>query len=251
MFASSQPKNIRAVIHGAWRRRFWIIVPLIIMTPLSVVAALYLPQKFVARSLILFQESDPQNPLARASSSVSERMQDRIAGMRALLKSDSVMLKIIALEPDSASISRAQRSLRIGILQSQLDLDNVGNNLLEFRLSSSRADGLGNKLDQIVRTFLEAYAAASPYNTPDRIVTIDQASDPTHPVRSRFIILATGIAGALLIGTAIAVFLETVDDSIRDPRDLDGLVAAPIIATIPELRWADQREALAKPAPLG
>lgn len=236
-------KELSRVLKAAWRRRYVLILPVLIMIPLSLGAALLLPQKFVARALILFQEADPENPLtSRSSQAVSERMQDRIAGMRALMKSENVLNKVIDELNGGRPLSPAERIDRLVRLQSTLELDNVGNNLLEFRLAGYPAAGLGEQLETVLKHFLDGYRAASPYRTPERIVAIDRPTDPVRPVRGRMIVLITGIAGGILIGVAIAVLLEMTDGAIRTADELQTATGLPIVSRVPEMGWADGRK---------
>lgn len=166
---------------------------------------------------------------------VAERMQDRIAGMRALLKSDNVLARVVAEVAGTPDLPLIERNLRIMNLRNALELDNVGNNLLEFRLAGDKRDGLGRELAIVMRHFLETYGTASPYRTPERIVEIDKASDPTRPVRGRFITIIIGILSGLIIGVGLAVLLEYIDANMYDSKEIERFSGLPTIARMPRI----------------
>jgi hypothetical protein len=80
--------TVRALLTSGWRRRYLLLVPVLIMLPMSMMWALYGPRTYVAKSLMLLQEATSTNPLAKDSGGQATRIQERIAGLQALLKSD-------------------------------------------------------------------------------------------------------------------------------------------------------------------
>ncbi len=83
---------IKPLILAAWRRRLLLTLPLLVMLPLSLLWWQLGPRTYVATSLMLLQETGATNPLARESvGAPTGRIQDRIAGLQALLKSDRVL----------------------------------------------------------------------------------------------------------------------------------------------------------------
>jgi capsular polysaccharide biosynthesis protein len=150
------PTLVKRVIAAGWRRRWLILIPILLMIPIGYAAATFLPQTYVVRTLLLLQEGAQDNPLARETT-VRSLIQERVAGMDALLRSDQVLSRVVEeIEPDGAQLSERERAIRIADLRSELSLDLIGSDFIEIRLRTSRAAGATAKLETIVTHFLEA-----------------------------------------------------------------------------------------------
>jgi uncharacterized protein involved in exopolysaccharide biosynthesis len=47
---------LRFLVQAAWRRRWLLIVPVLIMVPVGLAAAKFMPRTYVTRSLLMLQE---------------------------------------------------------------------------------------------------------------------------------------------------------------------------------------------------
>src|SRR5262245_28556676 len=65
-------RHLRPILQGAWRRRFLLIIPVLLMLPISVVAAKLLPVPYEARTLLLLQEPGRGSPLMSDSAASSD-----------------------------------------------------------------------------------------------------------------------------------------------------------------------------------
>jgi len=147
---------IRDIVQGAWRRRFLILLPLILMVPISIAASIVLPKAYMARSLMQLQEAGRDNPFSREGDAAGSvyRVQERFEGLRALFLSDSVLAK--ALSEGGRSLPPAERELKIGELRESLSLDLIGGDFIEVKLAGTRPEGLGKTLEAVMASFLEA-----------------------------------------------------------------------------------------------
>ena len=147
------------IIDAAWRRRYLLVVPLLIMIPVSIAAALLFPGGYVARSLMLLQETAGNNPLAKEATALpSDRMRERVSALRALLASDFVLGQ--ALEDlGGDAYSSKQRASKIQELRQAVSVDLIGGDILEFRLSGSTAEGLGRQLEIVTSRLMETLLA--------------------------------------------------------------------------------------------
>jgi hypothetical protein len=226
--------EMRRVVQMAYRRRRLILVPLLLMVPVSIVFALLTPQRFQARSLALFQEIELENPLARTPVAINERMQERISGFRALIRSDAVLGPLIDEEMRSSgpAIPRAER---IRFIRDSISVESVGNNLIEFRLTGSPAAGLGGRLDKLMANFLETYRQVAPQRAGARLVMIDAPRDPDRPMTGRSLIVIFGALGGLLLGLGLAVIAEAVDQTVRTTSDLKRIDNLPPVIRLAKL----------------
>ncbi len=116
----------------------------------------------------MIQETSAANPLARDTAPSTERLQQVAVGVRALLLSDHVLTQAIeALEPvDGFSRATAVRQLR-----ESLSLELVGTDFLEFKLSGSKAAGLGKRLEIVLSRLAEALISQSGANFSDFLLS--------------------------------------------------------------------------------
>jgi len=153
---SSIINGVRILVHAAWRRRYLILIPLLIGIPLSLAAALMAPKQYRAEALLLLQETNSQNPLL-SGDDPQPVARDKLAALTALLKSDwmlsSVIDEIGAPEDLSSEEARARAKKE---LDQRLGLNLIGQQFLSFSLTGSKAEGLGDDLNAIVTRFVEA-----------------------------------------------------------------------------------------------
>ena len=147
---------VTQLIETAWRRRYLLAVPILVMLPLSIIGSRFLPQTYVTKALLAMQESGSDNPLIKAAGT-HERIRDRAPGLQALLKSDRVLVNALRdilgdqMPTDHRSIAMARRDL-----ENQLSFEMIGTDFLEFQLKGSNPSGLGRKLEAITSRFLES-----------------------------------------------------------------------------------------------
>lgn len=156
---SSIRSTFLRTIDIAVRRRFLLIVPLLIMLPVSVACAAWLGGGYAARSLVMLQETVASNPLGHdASEPNPDRMAQMLKGLRALLASDYVLSPIVDEGPGEA-IDAATHAGRVRDLAKNVSVDLLGNDFLEFRLAGSSPTGLGDKLQSIMTNLIGALVA--------------------------------------------------------------------------------------------
>jgi uncharacterized protein involved in exopolysaccharide biosynthesis len=173
----TQPRLRRKILVGrliqaAWRRRFLVIVPLLLMVPLSVAAALILPRTYVAHTLLLLQEGERNNPLAH-DTPASSALQQRVAGLDALLKSEQVLRPVV---DNGTGANSPQMIAKIEDLRRALSLNLIGSDFLQIELRGSTATGLGLQLQRILSRFFEVLLTE---NTPNagQIVGLRRGQD--------------------------------------------------------------------------
>jgi uncharacterized protein involved in exopolysaccharide biosynthesis len=212
-------EETKRLIQAAHRRRKLILLPVFMLLAVSLAIALLTPQRFQARSLALFQEVEVENPLARNPVAITERMQDRIAGFRALIRSDAVLGPVIDGEMNAAATA-LPRAEQVRLLRDAISVESVGNNLIEFRLLGSPAAGLGSRLDRVMASFLNTYRQVAPQRAGARLQMIDAPRDPDRPATGRSVIVISGLLAGAILGLLLAVVAETLDQRVRTFADL-------------------------------
>ena len=147
---------LNGIIAAAWRRRYLLCLPLLVMLPLSLVWAVYGPRSYVAKSLMLLQEGGPANPLVKDGSAQFSRIQERMAGLQALMKSERV-LGAVYRDVTGDQAGRPGKSLR-GCATSANCFRSISSarDFLEFQLKGGNPKGMGKQLESVTARFLEA-----------------------------------------------------------------------------------------------
>lgn len=239
--------SIRSLVQSLLRRRGLVLATLALMIPVSIAFALIVPPRYQARSLAQFQEIEVENPLARATTSAVERVQERITGLRALLRSDAVLGPIADSEAAAGLDGTLPRSERIARLRDALGVEAVGANLIEFKLTGSPGAGLGARLDRIMNNFLETYRQVAPQRAGARLVLIDPPKDPERPVAGRSLTALIGMAAGLVLGLTLALAAEAMDHRVRSEADLRRIPDMPPVLRLPRLSAPKERRAAELP----
>jgi uncharacterized protein involved in exopolysaccharide biosynthesis len=145
---------LRFLLQAAWRRRWLLIIPVLIMVPVGLVAAKFMPRTYVTQSLMMLQESGETNPLAPESGNAQfVTNEERLAALRALLLSD----RVLGAALDDFGITGAKlRAEKAADLRSTVWLDGAGANFIQIFHSGQKPVGLGKELENVILHFLEA-----------------------------------------------------------------------------------------------
>lgn len=159
--ASSLTNMLQLVLEAAWRRRQLMLVTSTVIFTIGLAYAIFAPRTYVAKSLLLLQETGSDLPVTRDLAHFG-RMQERIAGLRALLKSDLVLYSVMLDVAGPDAPSKPQNiAAWIRDFSSALSLELVGSDFLEFQLKGSTQKGLGKQLEAVTSRFLEALLSTS------------------------------------------------------------------------------------------
>ena len=147
---------VMELLDTAWRRRLLLIVPMLVMIPLSAIFAIFAPKTYIARTLLLLQETHRDDILGR-SSELPVRMQDSVGGLQALLKSDYVLTTAVKdfLGSDVADDPK-KLAYMVNDFEEAISLELVGNDFLELTMKGSQPAALGRKLEAVTLSFLES-----------------------------------------------------------------------------------------------
>ena len=146
------------------RRRWLLIVPILFFLPASVGLAYLRGGSYSARSLVMLQETVTSNPLGHETTEPSlDRMAETLKGLRALLVSDYVLGPVVdELNPkplDGKTLNGKTRAAKIQELAKHINVDLLGNDFLEFRLTGGEAKGLGRTLQKVMTNVIAALMA--------------------------------------------------------------------------------------------
>jgi len=160
---------IEILLTVARRRWLVILLPILIFTGLSVLAAKYWPQTYIARTLIMLQEGQVADPLNYGGRAL-RRTQLRGAALDALLKSDRVLEGAIRdFYSDQKPLTRKQLEDEKTSLRKEIVVGVVGQEFINIELRQTNPNGLADRLTIIVTRFLERL-----FSKQDAIMTARQ-----------------------------------------------------------------------------
>lgn len=212
-YPASSRQLVGRLLQAAWRRRFLLIVPILLMVPISLVIGLLAPGTYTAHTLLLLQEGEKGNPLAR-DAAVPGSMQQRVAGLEALLKSDQVLVPVLDL-PTGADPKRVSQALQD--LRKDITLELIGSDFISVDLRGPKSDGLGDELSRILARFFEVLLAENAPNAAN--VVIQRRRDELQAAENERGRLQAGIAKILPAGVdAAKANLQMLEANLQQQR---------------------------------
>jgi polysaccharide chain length determinant protein (PEP-CTERM system associated) len=143
------------LVSAAWRRRFLILVPMLCLPPLALLASSLTPKVYESRMTILVQEPAKLNPFLN-DLSIGPDLKNRMEGLKALLHSEHILenvLRDIGVIDENTDPKHKQSA--INVLSSSINVQLIGNDLIELRLRDGQAEGLAKALNVVSNRFIE------------------------------------------------------------------------------------------------
>ncbi len=137
----------------AWRRRYLLIVPLLILLPATVMLALSLPRLYESAALLMLQESDALQG-SRRGITYEKQIAAKIKGIDALLKSQFILSKVVtSIDPELKSpvdVGRAVENLR-----GRISVEPVGDSFMRIALRGEDRQVLATHLNLLITQLFE------------------------------------------------------------------------------------------------
>ncbi|MDD1794665.1 Wzz/FepE/Etk N-terminal domain-containing protein [Enterovibrio sp. ZSDZ42] len=137
------------LLDGAWRRRYVIMMPIIIFPLMGTAIGLITPKKYNSHTTMLIQETSKMNPFLE-DLSVSSQMKERFSGLQTLLHSRHILGKValdqgmIDADSDPVTVDETIAKLSYG-----LTMSTIGKDVIRIEYRSSTPKGMKETL-QIV-----------------------------------------------------------------------------------------------------
>ena len=155
----SNSEILALAVSAAWRRRYLILLPVLIMPALGLVAGIFAPKAYEARMSILVQEPDKLNPIL-SDLAIGANLKERMPALLTLLKSKQVLSDILRdlgqIGPDS---SPRDEEIRAGNLTAALSASLVGSEMIELKIRGPKAQGLAKTLGAVGARFIDHVVA--------------------------------------------------------------------------------------------
>ena len=144
------PDLIKAAIRAMWRRRVIMLMPLLIVIPLTVLAALLWPTRYETTALILLQEykgltGNVPNYLR------AQELKEKINSLEALIQSEYIIQRTLARD-QKEELSKTD----LEEYRKRITVEQVGNQFVSVALIGDKSEGLGDELSLILTTLFES-----------------------------------------------------------------------------------------------
>ncbi|MFM2611376.1 GumC family protein [Vibrio campbellii] len=151
--------NLTLLLHGAWRRRYLIVIPMIVLPILGFLVSKAVPTKYVAHTSMLIQETAKMNPFLE-DLAVSTMLKDRLSALSTLLKSRHVLYSVAkeqGLIDDTMDAN--EQEFIIKDLANRLTVQQLGKDFIQIQLTSSQPEGMEEVLGSVSNHFVEQLLA--------------------------------------------------------------------------------------------
>ena len=147
------------VLYAAWRRRYMILLPVLIMPFVGLAAARLAPKDYTAKMTLLVQEAAAINPFLE-DLAISTDLKDRMDALKEQMRTRSVLTEIArdaGWLSDETPVARIDPTLNA--LRSNMRIGLVGRELVEISFTASYADGLARVVSAISQRFVDQLLA--------------------------------------------------------------------------------------------
>lgn len=142
------------ILYGAWRQRYVIVIPMLILPIVGLLVANLTPKKYDSHTSMLIQETAKMNPFLE-DIAVSTMLKDRINALKTLLHSRHVLYSVAEdLELIDSNMSSIEQEQIINDLSQRLMVTQLGKDFLKISLTSNTPDRMEETLKSVSDHFI-------------------------------------------------------------------------------------------------
>lgn len=151
--------NLAIVLSAAWRRRYTIVLPILILPFVGGFVGSVSPKNYESYTSVLVQEAARANPFLE-DLTVSTNLEKRIAGINALLHSNHILNEVaFTFELVTMEDSDAKKQYEISKLSSALRAQLIGEDLVKISYKSSDPSKMAGILSLVSERFIDRLIA--------------------------------------------------------------------------------------------
>ena len=144
--------NMHHILAAAWRRRYSIVLPVIVMPIIALFIGISTPKKYQNHTTLLVQETSRMNPFLE-DFAVSTQLKERMAALKALLHSRHVLSSVIE-EINAERETTQHPDDQISRLSNKLNVQLIGSDMVKIIYKDSQADDMKRTLEVVSKHFL-------------------------------------------------------------------------------------------------
>ena len=147
------------ILSGAWRRRYTILIPILILPILAMFLSFMSPKNYSAHTSMLIQETAKLTPFLE-DLAVSAMLKERMNSLKVLLHSRHILGKV-ALERGlvDAGTSQQEHDYVVGQLSAALAIQMVGKDVIRIDYKSNNPEGMKEMLETVSKQFIDQVLA--------------------------------------------------------------------------------------------
>lgn len=151
--------RLLGLLNAAWRQRYVILVPILILPFVGFGVSKLAPTKYDSHTSMLIQETAKMNPFLE-DIAVSTMLKDRMGALRTLLHSRHVLYSVAEeLELTTPEMSNVEKQEIITDLSQRLSVNQLGKDFIKISLSSNTRAGMEATLTSVSQHFIEQLLA--------------------------------------------------------------------------------------------
>ncbi|WP_262415395.1 GumC family protein [Vibrio sp. SCSIO 43132] len=152
-------QRVLIILMGAWRRRYLIVMPTLILPILGFLIGKTTPRYYDSHTSMLIQETAKMNPFLE-DLAVSTMLKDRLDALKTLLHSRHILASV-AKERNLVSDNPSPIELDAVIrqLSNNLKVTKIGRDLLKIEYRSNTSEGMKETLEAVSHHFVEQLLA--------------------------------------------------------------------------------------------
>lgn len=152
-------RHIAIILWAAWRRRYLICVPIILMPIMGLIVGIMSPKKYETYTTILIQESAKQNPFLE-DLAIATNLKSRMDALNALLHSRHILTAVaFKLGLINKEMDETLKRREIAKLSKALKSKLVGEDLIKITYSANSPEGMAEALTLVSMRFVERVIA--------------------------------------------------------------------------------------------
>lgn len=151
--------RIYLILSGAWRRRYTILIPVLIFPVFGILISVLSQKHYASHSSMLIQETSKLNPFLE-DLAVSAMLKERISALKTLLHSRHI-LGAVALERGliNAQTAPEEHDRVINQLSNALTISMLGKDLIRIDYRANNPVGMKEMLESVSHKFVEQVLA--------------------------------------------------------------------------------------------
>jgi len=151
--------KVFTILLGAWRRRYVIALPIIVLPLLGLMVGIMSPKHYSSHTSMLIQETAKMNPFLE-DLAVSSMLKERMSALQTLLHSRHILGAVAEERNYITAETSAEDYDRVIIkLSKDLSVKLAGKDLIRIDLKSQNPNGMRETLDAVSRHFIEQLLA--------------------------------------------------------------------------------------------
>lgn len=148
-----------------------------------------------------------------------------------------------SLQADYREAVERERALQSKVNQLKESYLDLRRRSIQYNIYQQEVDTNRALYDGLLQRFKEIGVAGGV--GVNNVSVVDPADAPQKPSSPRLLLnLAAAILAGLVVGTALALALEQIDEAIADPAEVERRLGLPLLGSVPKVEGATPKEAL-------